>query len=72
MILIILAVLAGCIIFAVALRISEITYQGNDKCSEEEIESYLLKKIWTEIHLFSCFAHDFWNIQKFLLWKNMM
>lgn len=44
MILIILAVLAGCIIFAVALRISEITYQGNDKCSEEEIESYLFEK----------------------------
>ena len=40
----ILLVFSGIIIFAAVLKISEITYEGTDKCSEEEIESYLFKK----------------------------
>lgn len=41
---IILAVIAGFLIFAAALRITGITYQGNEKCSEDDMESYLFEK----------------------------
>lgn len=40
----ILAVLTGIILFAAALKISVITYEGNEKCSKETIESFLFEK----------------------------
>lgn len=39
-----LAVVTGMLLFAAALRISVITCEGNEKCSQESIEAYLFKK----------------------------
>lgn len=44
LIIILLVAIAFFLIFAVTLKISKITYEGNEKCTDEEMEQYLFQE----------------------------
>lgn len=69
--LIVLLLAAGGTAFAVSLRITDITYEGNEKCDDEMLEKHFSAKISIRILLYFCFVQSLKNINRFRSSKNM-
>ena len=68
--LIVLLLAAGGTVFAVSLRITDITYEGNEKCDDEMLEKALFSKD-IDKNLYFCFVQSLKNINRFRSSKNM-